>query len=235
MKELEVFIPPVNKTEIRESTEWSNFWIDSASTVGGGRILLIGDSTARMIRSTLAREVGRPVDLLASSSAPFDSLFINQVDCFFKSTTLYHYDCCFVQIGVHGRFNTESDVLFDADAERYKKNILGLCKYLEQITDKVIVETIFLTVKPKKKELKYVSDMGLFKYVRGFINDIPDEEKNRYQKKKNEVIRSLKDTQNVLDICSLMEQYKYKKYDHIHYERDAYRVVARYMIQAISK
>ena len=185
-----------------------------------------------MIRSTLARVSGCPVDLIASSSCPFDSLFINQVECFFKET-LYQYDCCFIQIGVHGRFNTERDDLFDADSNKFKQNILGLCAYLQQFIDKIIVETIFLTVQPKKKWLKYISDMGFFKYIRGMVKDVPDIEKNRFQKKKNEIIRSFGRDVNVLDICSLMEKFKYKKYDHIHYERDAYNVIVKYMIEAI--
>lgn len=235
MKNLDFYVTPENSLDNRENIEWSNFWIDSAN-YGGGRILLIGDSTARMIRSTLAKEMGRPIDLLASSSCLYDELFINQVNCFFRNT-LYHYDCIFVQLGIHGKFNDKSEQQFDEDAYMYKKQLLGLCDYLRQFTDCIILETVFLSVKPKRntKIMKFVSDIGLFKYIRFFIKDIPNLELNHFQNKKNEIIRSLKDTHNVLDICTLMNKYKYKKYDHIHYERDAYRVISHYMIEAINK
>ena len=234
MKELQEFVTPINNYNFRESTEWSNFWIDCANAAcGGGRILLIGDSTARMIRSTLSRELSCPVDLCASSSNLFDSLFINQINCFFRES-LYRYECIIIQMGVHGKFQTDSDVQFEADAERYRQNILGLFQYLRQTTDKVIIETVFLSVKPKTKILKYMSDIGIFKYIRWMVNDVPDVKKNIFQQKKNEIIRSLEGRLRVLDICTLMQKHRYKKYDHIHYERDAYKTIVGYMIDAIN-
>ena len=85
----------------REEIEWSNFWIDEANKENKDRILIIGDSTARMIRSTLAKMSNRPVDLFATSSGLHDSLFVNQIDCFFKSE--YQYDTIIVQLGHHAR------------------------------------------------------------------------------------------------------------------------------------
>lgn len=89
----------------REDTEWSNFWRDQANKETDGRILLIGDSTARMIRSTYGRIAGKPVDLLATSSGLHDSLFVSQMDCFFSSTE-YKYDKIIVQIGHHAELGT---------------------------------------------------------------------------------------------------------------------------------
>lgn len=85
-----------SKLNEREEVEWSNFWRDRANEESNNRILLVGDSTARMVRSTLASLTGRPVDLLATSSGLHDSLFINQIDCFFSSME-YEYSHIFVQ------------------------------------------------------------------------------------------------------------------------------------------
>lgn len=68
----------------REDIEWPNFWIDRANDNSSKRILLIGDSTSRMIRSTFSKISGSPVDLLATSSALHDELFINQINAFFN-------------------------------------------------------------------------------------------------------------------------------------------------------
>lgn len=91
-----------NRTELseREDLEWINFWWDHANSTGEKRILLIGDSTARMVRSTLGKILNQPVDLFATSSGLHDSLFINQVDCFYNAIE-YKYDCIFVQLGHH--------------------------------------------------------------------------------------------------------------------------------------
>ena len=89
-----------SKLNEREEVEWNNFWRDRANEESNSRILLIGDSTARMVRSTLASLTGRPVDLFATSSGLHDSLFINQMDCFFSSIE-YKYSHIFVQLGHH--------------------------------------------------------------------------------------------------------------------------------------
>lgn len=49
--------------EGREDIEWSNYWIDNADKETEQRILLIGDSTMRMVRSTFAKMAKIPVDM----------------------------------------------------------------------------------------------------------------------------------------------------------------------------
>lgn len=88
----------------REDIEWSNFWIDKANVYSSKRILLIGDSTSKIIRSTFSRISGWPVDLLATSSALHDELFINQINAFFNQSQ-YKYETIFVQLGHHAVYN----------------------------------------------------------------------------------------------------------------------------------
>lgn len=58
----------------RESVEWGNYWWDNANEIRNDRILLIGDSTSREYRSTLAEYMGKPVDFIGSSSTVTDEL-----------------------------------------------------------------------------------------------------------------------------------------------------------------
>lgn len=88
----------------REDIEWSNFWIDRANVNSSKRILLIGDSTSRIIRSTFSKISDCPVDLLATSSALHDELFINQINAFFNQRK-YKYETIFVQLGHHAVYN----------------------------------------------------------------------------------------------------------------------------------
>lgn len=62
--------------EEREEIEWTNTWIDKANT-NNSRILFIGDSVTRQLRSELSRFLFEelPVDLYASSYALNDTIF----------------------------------------------------------------------------------------------------------------------------------------------------------------
>lgn len=88
----------------RENTEWANFWYDCACDSTKKRILMIGDSTVRMIRSTFSEVYGIAVDMIGSSSNLHDVLFKAQIDAFFASKK-YSYDAVFIQLGHHFRKN----------------------------------------------------------------------------------------------------------------------------------
>lgn len=94
----------------REDIEWSNFWIDRANVNSSKRILLIGDSTSRIIRSTFSKILGCPVDLFATSSALHDELFINQINAFFNQSK-YKYETIFVQLGHHAVYNKMGEIM----------------------------------------------------------------------------------------------------------------------------
>lgn len=140
-----------NRTELieREDIEWSNFWWDQANTYSDYRILLMGDSTARMVRSTLAKMTGKPVDLFATTSALHDSLFVNQMDCFFKCTE-YQYNVVFVQFGDHAEIGFGGGFYKESDWAVFQEEFKTLLLYLSERIDKIIVESIFYTVIPTK-------------------------------------------------------------------------------------
>ena len=61
----------ISRKSAREGTEWVNFWVDNANLEDNGRrILLVGDSTSRVIRRSLGLMLGgASVDLFATSAA----------------------------------------------------------------------------------------------------------------------------------------------------------------------
>ena len=145
-----------NRTELieREDIEWSNFWWDRANEHPDHRILLMGDSTARMVRSTLAEMTGKPVDLFATSSALHDSLFVNQMDCFFKSKE-YTYDVIFIQFGHHAELGFGGGFYKDEDWMVFESEFRDFLKFLSERTQRIVVESIFYTVIPKKSRGGY--------------------------------------------------------------------------------
>lgn len=88
----------------REKIEWANFWYDYANDNEKRRILMIGDSTVRMVRSTFSEVHKVAVDMIGSSSNLHDVLFRAQINAFFASGE-YSYDAIFIQLGHHFRKN----------------------------------------------------------------------------------------------------------------------------------
>lgn len=212
----------------REDIEWSNFWIDQANKKGDNRILLIGDSTARMVRSTLAKLTGRPVDLFASSSSLHDTLFVNQVKCFF-SDPLYKYATIFVQLGHHAEIGIGGGTYSDIDWEIFENDFREFCKYLLQFTDQIIIESIFYTVIPSKR-------CRFFKKLLG-IPEIFDEKTNKMKDRKTEIEFQIAKELGLqtLDINGYMlnEGKKFRHGDHIHFEESAKPFICKKMIDAM--
>lgn len=211
----------------REGTEWSNFWFDRSDSQEGGRILLVGDSTSRKVRSTLARMSGRPVDLLGSSSALDDELFVSQVDCFFTGT-LYRYDIIFVQVGNHSRISKDGTPYTDADHAKFRRDYLALLSFLGQFAPIVIPQTVLTMVHAPAGKLHYLlRRLHLEK-------ELPDREANAVLLKKNETIleASVEAGLKPLDICTMIGSRGFPRVDHVHYGKTATREIAVMMMDA---
>lgn len=171
----------------RERTEWSNTWIDKASDDIDNRILLIGDSTSRLIRSTMASVTGRPVDMIGSSFAIDDELFVNLIDSFFLNT-IYKYNTIYIQIGTHSLYGKEGRIFGEKDYNDHYRNLNVLIDYLKQYTDNIVLETCYLTVTKKinvkSSIMKDISEAGLMFLIRPFYKDYPHSLKNPIEKKK---------------------------------------------------
>lgn len=212
----------------REEIEWANFWIDQADQERKDRILLIGDSTARMVRSCLAKCTGRPVDLLASSSSFHDSMFINQMDCFFSEKG-YEYDTIFVQVGHHGEIGIGGGTYKDEDWKIFEEEFRVLITFLKTMTEKVVIESIFYTVFPDKRN----------KFVKMLIKcpEKYDDITNEMKKKKTEIMfKVAKELEcKTLDINKYMlkEGIRYRHVDHIHFEEKAKPFICQKMMEYV--
>ena len=219
-------IDTVNIPKYREYVEWSNFWYDRANECVVPRLLIIGDSTARMVRSTLAKLTDMPVDLLASSSSIDDALFVNQVNTFFAGVD-NRYSAIYIQLGHHGRVNKEGGEYTESDFEKYRFDLITLIDYLRQYTDKIILETIFDAVEAK----------NIIKYVFckcGFIKEKFDDTINRITRRKNDIIRDIAQNDNLgglffLDINERVNRMNFVRIDHIHFEKKAKQYIANEM------
>lgn len=210
----------------REDIEWSNVWIDQANYEREDRILLIGDSTARMVRHELANRTNRPVDLLASSSAFHDSMFVSQIDCFFDQN-MYKYDTIFVQLGHHGEIGMGGGKYKKQDWMLYEEEFKKLIIFLKTIVDNIVVESIFYTVLPDKRHwlLK-----RLIKAPEKY-----DTKTNELKKIKTEIMFKVANELNcrILDINEYMlnEGARYRHVDHIHFEEKAKPFICKKMME----
>lgn len=213
MKQFSEYIEDIHHEFIeREDTEWANFWWDMANNDRKDRILLIGDSTARMVRRTLATVTKRPVDLLATSSGIHDELFINQLDCYFASKE-YEYKDIFVQLGHHGELGPGGRQFETSDYDVYADDFKRLIGFLKQHSNSIIVESVFYTVVVQNRQLLNRLLRKKEKY---------DEEVNLRKKIKNEIMQRVADEMGIkwCDINGYMLKNgkMFRHSDHIHFE-----------------
>lgn len=224
----------MNSTDYRESIEWSNFWYDNANLKkrSSKRYLLIGDSTVRMVRSTFAKITKCSVDMLGTSSALDDVLFVNQLEAFF-SNIIYKYDAIFVQLGHHGRISHHGGDYQDVDFAKYKEDFLKLIDFLKQYSDTIIVETIFDSVISKP------GLMNLLMKKLNIIKEVEDDKINKCTKRKNQILLSLNEDQDlfdgvkILDINNLAKEKHFYRIDHIHFESKAKKYIAQEMAKCL--
>lgn len=232
-----------NEFQYRESIEWTNTWISDADQRRNQskRYLLIGDSTSRMVRSTLERVAGCPVDMIGTSSALYDELFVKLIDGFFKDN-LYHYDIAFVQLGHHGLRPVGGGVYGTYllnDYEDFEYDMRMFLSYLSQHTDRIIVESIFDSVVPshfrgKKLYLLLRQKIPFLRRLQ-LLHEQKDERLNSIKHRKNDILMGLCNAMNIsfLDINEFMNHLNFIHEDHIHFEKAAKIVIAKKMIDFI--
>lgn len=180
-----------------------------------------------MVRSTLAREMKCPVDMIGSSSNIYDELFVNLIDSFFNNS-LYHYDAIFVQMGHHGRMGIDGSAFTRNDLTRYEENMKSLLQFLQQFSRTVIVETIFDAVVPATRFQQLLIRLRM-------KQEKLDPKINAVTQAKNTVLSSICQNSHyhLLDINSFMNNLHYLHIDHIHFEQRAKKVIARRMKEEI--
>lgn len=225
----------------RERLEWSNFWYDSTNKNVEHRVLLIGDSTARMIRSRLSEKTGYAVDLFGISSGLHDVLFVKQIDAFFSSKD-YKYEAVFIQIGHHSRIGDSGEPYSDYDYLRFKKDYIVLISFLQQYIDKVVLLSVFYSVIPFEKFKKsYIAD-HIATFIRRFLPEKYDDEINIIKKKKNEIIEEISNEMQ-LPFCDINKyminladnpKTKCLHTDHVHFEEKAKDVIVKKYIEFLN-
>lgn len=201
------------------------------------RILLIGDSTARMVRSSFEWVAKRPVDMIGTSCGLNDVLFLKQMEALFISEQ-FHYDCIFVQLGHHSIKNERGENYSEDDFRQFRKDYVALLDYLQQYCNNIVLLTNFLNVSPLPKwasnKLKLLPIL-LYRKIKG---EKIDWLWSATVQKKNEIILEIAKEHGYkyCDIDLLMRkdcQGSFPKYihvDHIHYEpRAKVPIVQEYM------
>lgn len=207
----------INKYSYRETIEWSNFWYDNANDGRTERVLIMGDSTARMVRRTLANQIHLPVDLFATSSSLDDILFVSQLNAFFCGA-FGRYSTIFLQVGHHGRIGKDGGDYMDWDYEKFRSDLKALILFLQQYSDNIVLETVFDSVKLKNRR-----QFLLCKY--GFAREEFDDVINSVTRRKNEIIKQIAQSEDsgvtLLDINNIVNKEHFLRTDHIHFEPKA--------------
>lgn len=219
-----------NCLDEREEIEWINVWRDRANERCEKRILLLGDSTSRIIRGALSEYTQMPVDLLATSAGLHDELFINQVDAFFAAGE-YTYTTIFVQIGHHAMFangGVQNGYMKDKDYEIFEQDFRKMIEYLRQFTDEIVVESILYSVIPYKRTIINRLRRPKEKYAC---------EINERKERKNAIMEKVAKEMNVIwcDINRIMMEKGtyYRHFDDIHFEERAKPFIAKEMAECL--
>lgn len=218
----------------REKVEWANYWYDFANKESNKRILLIGDSTVRMVRSTLSRIACCPVDMIGTSSGLHDSLFIAQMDAFFSSD-MYLYDIIYIQLGHHSRVGDTGEEYNEDDYRIFKDDLNRLVSFLSQFTTKIVLLSVFYSVicysgHDENWKPSFVQKTVHSLLLRcGIKKEIPDGNANRVKSRKNEIIKQIASERNVAfcDINQIMLDMRARHIDHIHFEGQYIGVIVR--------
>lgn len=238
MKNLSEFIiPAYDGLSGREEIEWANFWYSKAQNpppIGEQRILLVGDSTARMVRSTFERSLGVPVDMIGTSCGLHDILFIRQVEAFFASS-LYKYSAIYIQMGHHSIRGEGGELYQEPDYERFREDYKGLLTYLRQYTSHIILLTCFLNVMPLPPKFSSVLKSIPILAWRKIKGEKIDYSWSDVVIRKNAIIKDIAEKEGLkfCDIDGWMRAQcqgwfpKYIHLDHIHYEPRAKAAIVK--------
>lgn len=192
----------------REKVEWTNCWWSEANKITK-RILLVGDSVTRSVRSCLERYMfGQyAVDLFATSFSIMDSLFWKHLRCF-MDTAEYAYSCIIVQCGVqHGLF--QDCVGTQKDKDDFKLKYIELLDFLNKYCPNIIC----MTNNARMQEPEWtMTDCGLDEEILCRNNIIKDVGKQFGVK--------------IFEFYNIVHSGKHRYVDHVHLEKKAYIYVA---------
>lgn len=233
---------PLSTPSAREEIEWSNTWYSNANSpaIEGGKLLLIGDSTGRKIRSTMERMSKKSVDFLGTSAGLHDVLFCSQVESFLTPVT-WKYEAIYIWLGYHSLKNENGDYYGERELVQFESDIKNLVYYLTKYSPNIVLCSALYPV--KKKEKKSIADIIWF-HLKPFSRLFKEKiliEDAEVIKKKNLILYKVADEMQLVfcDInnymLSLCEKYTTRciHFDKIHYEGKSFPLMAQYFLRCI--
>lgn len=215
----------------RETIEWGNYWWDKANEKRDDRILLIGDSTSREYRSTLAEYTGRPVDFIGSSSAVTDELFLKELELFF-SVKEYQYSVIHMQIGVHGIVPEGEKIVLNDYPDYYKyyeESYREVVLFLKEHCKRLILATVTPVILVNESMNPILRKLYVHLHTRQM-----EKIDQRFEKgivKRNAIVHKIGNELQipVNDLYNYMntEGYALRHVDHVHYENKSKLFIAR--------
>lgn len=226
----------INSYASRENIEWSNFWYDQADAPYQKRMLMIGDSTSRVIRRMLSEMMNCPIDLFATSAAFRDIIFWNQLDCFFKDSIYSKYDYITIWLGNHSRINEMGNGPFEQhDYDRLAIDFKKLLEYVAKYRAKALVMPSLYIFEPWKQ--KYPKEATIRKKLNIWPPEVLNEEESLIVRRKNTIMEKVAKENGFafFNIAECMMSTKYRHTDHIHYESAANPLMCQIIKEQLEK
>ena len=202
----------------RENIEWTNTWIEACLEPNKPRILLIGDSVTRELRSEMSKlHPEYAFDYIGTSSSFEDPCFYNILEAFFKNN-YYQYKQIFCNIGAKHSWYINTAKRQD-HSQRYEKNFSKFIKYVKKYTSRVI---ILLT--PPNRLLEDIQKW--------------DDEKNEEIQKRNEIQSKVAKREKIItiDLYDMVIKNQYAYRDHCHFlERQTSQELVKNVFSVIGK
>ncbi len=207
-----------------EETEWLNYWIDQADAKNEKRILLIGDSTSREYRSTLAKKYGHSVDFIGLSSIFLDEFCLRQIELFFEFQKI-PYELIQIQLGCHQLENLPAEWDRQAFYEAYRKQYANVIAFLKSRTKKLVLATTTQIV-----EFRAPDNPILRRLYAKFHTHRQERVDQTYETDiqiRNRIVRELASGDvGFNDLYALMKSAHMRHVDHVHFEKKSKKVIA---------
>lgn len=210
----------------KEEVEWLNFWIETCDKKN--RILLIGDSTSRLVRSSLAKLTDMPVDFIGSSSHMLDEYLLRQIEFFFELVP-YDYVMIHIQLGCHGIESLPEEVDKDLFYQEYKEQYGNVIRYLQKKAKCVVLGTTTQIVKYSPPKNPILSK--IYMHFHPVKSEIPDPAYECDIIRRNSILKELAEEFHIEcdDLYSYLadSELKFRHVDHVHYEKKAKMYIAK--------
>lgn len=202
----------------REDIEWTNTWVEACLEPNKPRMLLIGDSVTRELRSEMSTLYPKyAFDYIGTSSSFDDPCFYNVFEAFFKNN-FYKYNQIFCNIGAKHCWYINT-VNRQEDSQRYEKNFSKFIKYIK----KRGLHVVILLTPPNR----LAEDVQKW-----------DDEKNKEIKNRNKIQSKVAEREKIItiDLYDMVMKKQYAYRDNYHFlERQTSQELVKNIFKAVGK